>query len=327
MLTETLAILRSIIETSPLPVQIQSNVRSACARLQAIVPSGHVVSNACQRVLSVLAEEVHSSAPAPVAVDLRRSQSISFLAQLANPLSVARSPSGSLRPCSLRQPMLEAVDELLDEVATLASDISKRAAKFIHDGDLLLTIGDSSSVFEFFATAARLRRFAVIILENAPACDGAAMGARLRSIGVEFAVIADAAVFAVMPRVTTVFASARAVFADGTLIGPSFTQATFMAARHSHLLQIPFHLHNRLHQNLHAGLLLNGLCHGYDHDTYINNKLQNMQIKNFRACNIYFHPQKTRYHYSLFIYFYTIISTLNEVLIVLYRISKCLRIT
>jgi translation initiation factor eIF-2B subunit beta len=233
MVIETLEIIRELIGSSRSPHQLQSSLRSAFKRLQSIAPIGHVVSNVCHRVSAIFLDETPPSTPSPPSPSpvfpLRRSQSVGFVAQLLNPTSATR-PSPS--PDFFRQPLLEELDELIYEAQTFPQDISKRAVKFIHDGDVVLTIGQSNSVFNFFARAALDRHFAVFVLEHAPAYDGLTMAYRLRALGIECLIIPDSAVFAVMPFVTTIFASIWTIFADGTLVGPSFTKSTFMAARH-----------------------------------------------------------------------------------------------
>jgi translation initiation factor 2B subunit (eIF-2B alpha/beta/delta family) len=245
MVIETLQILRWLVESCPTQSQIQDSIRSACDRLQSIVPPGHVVANICHRVSAILLEEAKRSGPSPI-FKLRRSQSVGFVDQLLNPTPTTRSPSGTLHLGSLRQALFEAIDELLDEVQTFHEDISKRARKFIHDGDVVLTLGASDSVFHFFARAAIDRHFAVLVLEHAPAYDGITMASRLRTAGIECIVIPDSAVFAVMPRVTTVFASVRAIFADGTIVGPSFMKATFLAARHHNRPVVVLYSRNKM---------------------------------------------------------------------------------
>jgi translation initiation factor 2B subunit (eIF-2B alpha/beta/delta family) len=79
-----------------------------------------------------------------------------------NPPYVSHSPSAIVSLDSLPQPILDAVDDLAGELGAFGADLAKRAAKFVHDGDILLTLRHHASVAAFIEMAAetrRLRRF------------------------------------------------------------------------------------------------------------------------------------------------------------------------
>ena len=67
--------------------------------------------------------------------------------------------------------------------------------------------------------------------ESAPYYGGHAMAARLTAAGIDATVIADAAVYAAMPLVDTVFLPTHAVMANGGLIAPSGGHMVALAAR------------------------------------------------------------------------------------------------
>jgi len=160
---------------------------------------------------------------------------MSFLERLVNSSPVRRSPStqdavgDSDSPCG---PLRERIRELIDEVRTQNTNLSKYSKRYVHNFDVVLTLGYSESVFQFLAGAANLRRFAVLVLEHAPEYDGLIMSKKLHNIGIETTVIPDSAGFALMPRVTTVFLSVRGVLADGTMTAMSYTGSVCLAAKH-----------------------------------------------------------------------------------------------
>ena len=58
------------------------------------------------------------------------------------------------------------------------------------------------------------------------------MAQLLSDPNIQCTVIPDSAVFALMPRVTSVFAPVRSIFADGTVVSPSFTKTVALAAKY-----------------------------------------------------------------------------------------------
>ena len=129
------------------------------------------------------------------------------------------------------------VNELKDELETSHETIMDQAANHISDQSLILTFGSSRSVEKFFIAAAKGqtkgqgRKFQVIVAESAPYYGGQEMAARLAEKGVDVTVIADAAAFALMPRVDKVFLPTHAVLANGGLIAPSGGHMLALAAQ------------------------------------------------------------------------------------------------
>jgi len=129
------------------------------------------------------------------------------------------------------------VNELKDELETSHDTIMDQAANHISDQSLILTFGSSRSVEKFFIAAAKGqtkgqgRKFQVIVAESAPYYGGQEMAARLAEKGIDVTVIADAAAFALMPRVDKVFLPTHAVMANGGLIAPSGGHMLALAAQ------------------------------------------------------------------------------------------------
>lgn len=96
---------------------------------------------------------------------------------------------------------------------------------------MILTFGQSTSVEEFLATAAKKRQFKVIVVESAPSLNGQRMAHSLAQHGIDVTVIPDSAVFAMMARVNKVVVPAAAVVANGGLIAQSGLQNIALAAK------------------------------------------------------------------------------------------------
>ena len=151
-------------------------------------------------------------------------------------LSLVPAPSPA-PPTALPTPTPPQVNELKDELETSHDTIMDQAANHISDQSLILTFGSSRSVEKFFIAAAKGqtkgqgRKFQVIVAESAPYYGGQEMAARLAEKGVDVTVIADAAAFALMPRVDKVFLPTHAVMANGGLIAPSGGHMLALAAQ------------------------------------------------------------------------------------------------
>ena len=88
-------------------------------------------------------------------------------------------------------------------------------------GEVILTYGLSHTVVAFLKAAARVkRRFEVMVVETAPDCSGHAQAMALSSepFPIETTVIADSAVYALMPAVNKVIIGCHAVMANGSLL-------------------------------------------------------------------------------------------------------------
>ena len=230
---EALEILKQCVEISKSSEDIEAQIINVTGRLQASVGSDIIVNNFCTRVLDMLDEELNKSVSFFNTGNVRRSQSLSVLELFAGS-GVFESAMSQLQGLnnSLKVEMMRGIDEMLDELPVDGGPVVNWATDYIHNGDILLTVGDSELVCAFLKKAEKSRKFSVLVTEHAPTYDGLRMANKLTQLGVDCAVIPDSAVFAVMPRVTSVFCQVYAVFADGTLIAPSFMQSVMLAARH-----------------------------------------------------------------------------------------------
>jgi len=133
---------------------------------------------------------------------------------------------------NLIQCVMEAIQEVKDELVDLYSAINKQVESFVHPDEVILTYGKSKTV-ELFLKAAhsKSRRFSVIILEGAPQYGGHALAASLAADGISTTVVHDSALFAVMARANKVLLPAHAVLANGGLVAPSGSRLAALAAR------------------------------------------------------------------------------------------------
>jgi translation initiation factor eIF-2B subunit beta len=225
MACETLSVLKACVDKSSSPEQIQSELARVCARLQSTIGCDTIVTNICDRILHFMNNELNKS----------DAQALGFYERLV-PSSTERTSDSE--PPDLRQEILSWIQDVEHEEIPANPAPEREVAKlyrdYIHDGDIIMTIGLSASVRTFLTRAAKKLKFAVLIPELAPTYDGITMARELRSAAnaIECIVIPDSAVFALMPRVTTILAPCRALFADGTLLVASFVQSVALAARH-----------------------------------------------------------------------------------------------
>ncbi|KAH0798330.1 Translation initiation factor eIF-2B subunit beta [Histomonas meleagridis] len=235
MAEETLRILKECVEESKTSNQIEQNLNTVAKRLQNSISFDIIVGNFCRKVISSLNEILNKSVPFynfDQIFDVRRSNSLSLLEFFAAPVENKKNSFTSTEN-SLKVDLLDSIDRMLDEIPLLSKCIAKYSMSIIHDGDIIMTVGTSASVEAFFERAVvKGRKFHVILPEHAPSYDGITMAKRLRNKNINCITIPDSAVFALMPRITTVICPVRAVFADGTLLTTNLVKAVALAAKY-----------------------------------------------------------------------------------------------
>lgn len=70
----------------------------------------------------------------------------------------------------LKEALLDHIQEIETELETSADNLSAQAAEHIHSSELILTLGYSRSVETFLKSAAKQRKFEVVVTECAPGC-------------------------------------------------------------------------------------------------------------------------------------------------------------
>lgn len=142
------------------------------------------------------------------------------------PVNAATSHSYQLKPL-----LIQAIQELIDELETVDAGIAKDARDHIHSGEVILTLGSSTTVQSFLRSAAKHRKFITVVPESAPSFEGHAMARALSASGLSVLLVPDANVYALMPRVSKVILGARCVLANGGVLAPAGAKAMAMAAR------------------------------------------------------------------------------------------------
>ncbi|SOV06176.1 related to GCD7 - translation initiation factor eIF2b, 43 kDa subunit [Ustilago sp. UG-2017a] len=131
----------------------------------------------------------------------------------------------------LKPLLIQAIQDLIDELETVDDNISKVSRDHIHSGEVILTLGSSATVQSFFSAAAKDRKFTVIVPETAPSFSGHDLARSLTRAGISVLLIPDSSIFAVMPRVSKVVLGAHAVLANGGLMSSAGAFATALAAK------------------------------------------------------------------------------------------------
>eukprot|EP00195_Chlamydomonas_chlamydogama_P013700 CAMPEP_0202895266 /NCGR_PEP_ID=MMETSP1392-20130828/4501_1 /ASSEMBLY_ACC=CAM_ASM_000868 /TAXON_ID=225041 /ORGANISM="Chlamydomonas chlamydogama, Strain SAG 11-48b" /LENGTH=487 /DNA_ID=CAMNT_0049580215 /DNA_START=51 /DNA_END=1514 /DNA_ORIENTATION=- len=136
-----------------------------------------------------------------------------------------------------KQHIIEAINELIDELDNIQQSITVQGVEHIHANEVILTFGMSDTTYLFLKEASKKREFQVVVAEGAPKYDGHIMARKLSDAGIQTTLIADCAVFAMMARVNKVLVGAHAVLANGGVVGTVGMHMVALAAKkHS----IPF---------------------------------------------------------------------------------------
>ncbi|PWZ01050.1 nagb/rpia/CoA transferase-like protein [Testicularia cyperi] len=131
----------------------------------------------------------------------------------------------------LKPLLIQAIQDLIDELETVDDNIAKVSRDHIHSGEVILTLGTSATVESFFKAAAKDRRFTVIVPEAAPSYEGHSLARTLSGAGIDVLLVPDSAVFGVMPRVSKVVMGAHAVLANGGLLASASAYPVALAAK------------------------------------------------------------------------------------------------
>ncbi|KIS71086.1 translation initiation factor eIF2B subunit beta [Mycosarcoma maydis] len=131
----------------------------------------------------------------------------------------------------LKPLLIQAIQDLIDELETVDDNISKVSRDHIHSGEVILTLGSCATVQAFLRAAAKDRKFTVIVAETAPSYSGHALARTLAKAGISVLLIPDSCIFGVMPRVSKVVLGAHAVLANGGAICVAASYATSLAAQ------------------------------------------------------------------------------------------------
>ncbi|XAR54454.1 hypothetical protein NMG60_11029588 [Bertholletia excelsa] len=150
----------------------------------------------------------------------------------------SKSADKNSRSRKLKHNVIEAVNELIQDITTCHEQISEQAVEHIHHNEVILTLGNSRTVMEFLLAAKEKKRsFRVFVAEGAPRYEGHVLAKELVARGLQTTVITDSAVFAMISRVNMVIVGAHAVMANGGVVAPvGLNMVALAAKRHA----VPF---------------------------------------------------------------------------------------
>ncbi len=132
-----------------------------------------------------------------------------------------------------------ACTEFLESMERSAVRVAEIAATLIEDGMTVMTHSFSSTVLAAFREAHQSgKSFTVICPESRPVCEGIALAASLGMGGIDASVIADGAVYRLLPEVQLVCVGADAIFLRG-ISNKTGTALMALAARE---LGVPFYV-------------------------------------------------------------------------------------
>ncbi|KAG6783342.1 hypothetical protein POTOM_012788 [Populus tomentosa] len=255
-------LLRSVISQQRVPYTNQAGalidaVRAVGEQLIAANPVEVAVGNIVRRVLHIIREEDLSLTTAAIAVlsaaavaaaarNALRPPSLQTLLE-DMPESVAiphtyssggdsegksKSADKSSRTRRLKHDVIEAVNELIQDINTCHEQIAEQAVEHIHQNEVILTLGSSKTVLEFlYAAKEKKRSFRVFVAEGAPRYQGHLLAKELVTRGLHTTLITDSAVFAMISRVNMVIVGAHAVMANGGVIVPVGLNMVALAAQ------------------------------------------------------------------------------------------------
>ncbi|KAK9288650.1 hypothetical protein L1049_017110 [Liquidambar formosana] len=138
----------------------------------------------------------------------------------------------SARSRKLKHEVIEAINEVLQDIDSCHEQIAEQAVEHIHHKEIILTLGRSKTVLEFLCAAKEKKRsFQVLVAEGAPRYQGHVLAKELAARGLQTTLITDSAVFAMISRVNMVIVGVRAVMANGGVIAPVGLNMVALAAR------------------------------------------------------------------------------------------------
>jgi len=207
-------------------------------------PKEHSVGNTVRKVLHHMREEFHAATRGNEVVT-PASFSISKFVLQGQPRKQAAvqksenkqtlrendpdDPDSFAR--GLKPVLMEAIQDVLDELETVYDNISKNAKDHIHSDEIILTLGMSKTIEQFLKTAAHVRNYSVIVAETAPSYHGREMAKSLSSAGISTFLVPDSSIFALMSRVNKVILGAHVILANGGMFAISGSLMAATAAR------------------------------------------------------------------------------------------------
>lgn len=245
---ETVRLLRQVVSKARFHNidQLVRIIRTVGRRLVDAQPKEHSVGNTVRKVLHHIREEYRTATQGTATNAVPKDQyTISKFVLLGQPRravgALKSETKGTLKendpddPDSfargLKPVLMEAIQDVLDELETVYDNISRNAKDHIHPDEIVLTIGMSHTVEAFLKTASHSRNFTVIVAESAPSYGGRQMAESLSAEGISTFLVPDSSIYALMSRVNKVVLGAHAILANGGMFAVTGSLLTATAAR------------------------------------------------------------------------------------------------
>lgn len=248
---ETVLVLRQVVSKARFSNidQLVEIIRSVGRKLVEAQPKEHTVGNTVRKVLHHIREEYNTATQGSASASTSKSSlSISRFVLQGQPRKHVNAPvklSHEERPTlkendpndpdafarALKPVLMEAIQDVFDELETVYDNISKNAKDHIHSDEIILTIGKSSTVEAFLKAAAPYRKYTVIVADTAPSYSGHEMAESLSSAGISTVLVPDSSIYALMSRINKVILGAHAILANGGMFAITGSLLVATAAR------------------------------------------------------------------------------------------------
>ncbi|KAG2158497.1 uncharacterized protein EDB93DRAFT_1296967 [Suillus bovinus] len=248
---ETVLVLRQVISKARFSNidQLVEIIRSVGRKLVEAQPKEYTVGNTVRKVLHHIREEYHTASKGTAVVSKSkdalsiakfvlqgqpRTQNVVQKTNLNDSHAMlkendADDPDAFAR--TLKPVLMEAIQDVLDELETVHDNVSKNAKDHIHSDEIILTIGKSSTVEAFLKAAAPYRKYTVIVADTAPSYSGHDMAQSLSSAGISTVLVPDSSIYALMSRINKVMLGAHAILANGGMFAITGSLLAATAAR------------------------------------------------------------------------------------------------
>ncbi|KAH9928477.1 eukaryotic translation initiation factor 2B beta subunit [Epithele typhae] len=243
---ETVLVLRQVVSKARFSniQQLIAIIREVGRRLVAAQPKEHTVGNTVRRVLHNIREEYNSATKENPST--RNVYTISKFVLQGQPrkqttYATKSEATGTLKeddpddPDSfargLKPVLMEAIQDVLDELETVYDNVSKNAKDHIHSDEIILTIGHSKTVEAFLRSAGHYRNYTAIVAETAPSYQGHDMARALSAAGISTYLVPDSSIYAILSRVNKLILGAHAILANGGMVTIAGSLLAATAAR------------------------------------------------------------------------------------------------
>jgi len=180
---KTLEIMRLVVATSGAKDLggLIALIKQAGQILVSAQPHELVIGNMVRRVLYIVREETREQAMAPEGGAAQSSSATNGGRSLHRILEAPPdAPDYSELPAkNLKAPILEVLNEVIEELSSVSAAIAEQAIEHIHSNEVILTHGRDPAVEAFLKAAHKKRTFEVIVCETSPAMEGQQTAAAL----------------------------------------------------------------------------------------------------------------------------------------------------